>query len=90
MFKSTFAMVVLAGAVAAETVATHAAASSIQRGCLLEQPASVGERSNEEAHYDFYLRSNFSNAMIPSNYRIVAVVTCVDYANEGKVTGFTF
>ena len=81
MFKSTFASVALAGV---------AAASSVQRGCMLEDPNAVGERSDEHPSYDFYLRSSFTEADVPSHYRVIQVVTCLDWNEGGRLTGFTF
>ena len=81
MFKNTFAAAVLAGV---------AAAQSMQPACIMEEPSSVGSRSNEAARYDFYDRADFSLADVPSNYRIRQVVACVDHDDGGKLTGFTF
>ena len=61
MFKNTYAAAILAGVAAAE---------SIQPACIMEEPSSVGSRSNEAAYYDFYDRADFSPADVPSNYRI--------------------
>ena len=61
MFKNTFAMVALAGVVAAE---------SMQPACIMEQGDAVGSRSREPAYYDFYDRADFSPADVPSHYRI--------------------
>ena len=85
--KTAFAAIAMAGVAAAFDGPT------IQRGCLSENAQDVGSRADDDSHYDFYLRSNFSNADVPSSYRIRQTVVCVDYNDPtwyGRLTGFTF
>merc|ERR1712113_31928 len=82
LMKNTFTALALAGAAAAQT---------IQRGCLMETD-DVGHRKDDNPHYDTYLRSNFSNADVPSSYRIYSIYTCMSGEDDdgGRMRGFTF
>ena len=89
--KNAFAATALVGVAAA--YAPYTDGPTIQRGCLLENAQDVGSRSNDLAHYDFYQRSQLSTANIPSHYRIMQTVVCVDYNDPtwyGRFTGLSF